>query len=245
MSAPPANANASIASRLGAPLATARLRFAGSGLQQFLSWWGGELASLLPASWRALFAQGRARVLYVPSGDGLELRMEEGDRIATVATLAREPELDPAAGSGQIAASQVEARLGPSRAERPRWLLLPAGQVLRRRITLPATATDRLRAVVAHELDRQTPFRADQVSYDCRVLAVDATSKMAQVELLVLPKDRLDAALAALGPLAVGLSGVDALDAQGVPLRCNLLPAERRRVSDHRRLWLRQTPAPR
>ncbi|MBS0213053.1 MAG: PilN domain-containing protein [Proteobacteria bacterium] len=229
---------ASLASRLGAPLAQARGRYAGSGLQQFLGWWGGELATLLPASWRALFAQARARVLYVPTAEGLELRVEEGDRAIDIGTFAREAQTDDERDRREELRSRIDARLGERRVERPRWLLLPAGQVLRRKITLPAAASDRLRAVVGFELDRQTPFRADQVTYDCRVLAVDAVNKTAQVELVVLPKDRLEAALAALGPLAEGLSGVDACDAGGVPLRCNLLPAERRRPPDHRRLWL-------
>jgi len=89
-----------------------------------------------------------------------------------------------------------------------------------------------------HELDRQTPFRAEQVSYDCRVLAVDPLSKQAQVELLVLPKDKLDAALAPLGSLADGLTGVDARDGDGRPLRANLLPPERRTPRSLRPLWI-------
>jgi general secretion pathway protein L len=225
-----ASTSLSIADRLGAPLGRARLLYANSPLRQFLRWWSGELASLLPTTWRALFAEGQARVLYVVAAETLELRLEEADREVLLASLPFEavPNL----------LEQVDARLGTNRADRPRWLVLPGGQVLRRRILLPAAATERLREVVAHELDRQTPFRADQVAYDCRVLSVDAASKMAQVELLVLPKDRLDAALAPLGPLARRLTGVDARDAEGQPLRCNLLPPERRQPPDHRRLWL-------
>ncbi|HTA65134.1 MAG TPA: PilN domain-containing protein [Xanthomonadaceae bacterium] len=230
MSAQPTTATPSLASRLSAPFGQARMRYVGSDLQQFLHWWGGELAGLLPASWRALFTQGRARVLYVPEGDTLELRVEEDGRDVLLTGLPLDADADMQA--------RVDSRLGQSRIERPRWLLLPAGQVLRRRITLPAAATERLREVVAHELDRQTPFRADQVAYDCRVLAIDAATKTAQVELLVLPKDRLDAAIAPLGSLATRLSGVDARDQDGALLRCNLLPPERRQASDHRRLWL-------
>ena len=70
------------------------------------------------------------------------------------------------------------------------------------------------------------------------MIAIDAATKIAQVELLVLPKDRLEAALAPLGGLATRLNGVDARDPEGKPLRCNLLPAERRQAGDHRRLWL-------
>ena len=230
MSSTPTTTTPSLASRLSGPFGQVRMRYASSGLQQILHWWGGELAGLLPASWQAVFAQGRARVLYVPTGDTLELHVEEGGRDALLTGLS----LDTDAGMQ----ARVDAKLGPNRVDRPRWLLLPAGQVLRRRFTLPAAAAERLRVVVAHEIDRQTPFRADQVAYDCRVLGIDAATRMAQVELLVLPKDRLDAALAPLGPLATHLSGVDARDQDGTLLRCNLLPPERRQASDHRRLWL-------
>ncbi len=230
---PASTGSASIASRLGAPLAQARLRFSGSAVQQFLAWWGGELMGVLPARWQALFAQARARVVYVADAEDIELRLEEGAGEQVLGRLARDVEGEPSTLS-----ARADARLGAARVERPRWLLLPAGQVLQRKISLPAAATERLRAVVAHELDRQTPFRADQVSYDCRVLAVDQATRMAQVELLVLPKDRLDAALAGLGPLAAGLSGVDARDHAGRALRCNLLPVERRKPADRRSLWI-------
>lgn len=220
----------SIVNRLSAPIERARSRYARSPVQQFLRWWGGELASMLPASWRSLFAEAQARVLYVVAPDALELRLEEAGRDALLASI-------PLDGDADIAA-QIDIALGANRVERPRWLLLPGGQVLRRRIALPAAATERLREVVAHELDRQTPFRADQVAYDCRVLGIDAVSKMAQVELLVLTRERLDAALAPLGPLANRLSGVDARDAEGRALHCNLLPPERRQARDRRALWL-------
>ncbi len=219
-----------IANRLSAPLDRARSRYARSPVQQFLRWWSGELVSTMPASWRSLFAEAQARVLYVVAPDTLELRLEEAGRETLLASIPLDADADLSA--------RIDAALGANRVERPRWLLLPGGQVLRRRFALPAAATERLREVVAHELDRQTPFRADQVAYDCRVLGIDAASKMAQVELLVLTRERLDAALAPFGSLADRLSGVDARDAQGQALHCNLLPPERRQGRDRRALWL-------
>ena len=224
-------ASSSIANRLSVPLHRARARYARSPLHQFLNWWGGELAALLPASWRALFAEAQARVLYVVTPDALEVHIEDSGRDALLRSIAlEEPDAD--------LAMQVDAALGANRVERARWLLLPGGQVLRRTIPLPAAAIERLRDVVIHEIDRQTPFRTDQVCFDCRVLDVDATTKIAQVELLVLPKDKLEAALAPLGALADRLSGVDARDHTGQPLQCNLLPLERRQRRDQRALWL-------
>lgn len=219
-------------------LAQVRARFSGSAVQQFLAWWGGELLGMLPSAWRALLTRARARVLFVPVADGIELRYEEGGTPHAVAVLPLPASGEQAAIAVPAPGARVDALLGPDRKDRARWLQLPAGQVLCRRIGLPAAASERLRTVVLHEIDRQTPFRADQVSFDCRVVAVDQATHVAQVDLLVLPRDRLDAALAALGPLAAGLSGVDALAADGTSLRCNLLPVERRKPTDRRNLWI-------
>jgi general secretion pathway protein L len=209
-------------------------------MHQFMRWWLNELAGLFPASWRALFAEGQSRVLYVFGPDVLELRLEESGHEVLLASLPLDADRDLSA--------RIDAALGTHRVERPRWLLLPGTQLLRRRITLPAAAIERLRDVVAHELDRQTPFRADQVVYDARVLGVHDASQMAQVELLVLPRDKLEAALAPLGSVADQLSGVDVRDEgshdagsreqAGRPLHCNLLPLERRQSPDHRAMWL-------
>ena len=221
--------------RLAAPLGRLHSRYAQSPLPRFLRWWGGELSALLPARWRAVFAAGNARVLYAVGVGTLELRLEEGARETLLTSL---PLTDAAGDPDPRLSAAVDAALGEARSERERWLLLPGGQVLRRRFGLPAAATERLREVMRHELDRQTPFRAEQVSYDCRVLAIDPLSKQAQVELLVLPRDKLDAALVPLGALADDLTGVDARDADGRPLRANLLPPEQRRPRSLRVLWI-------
>jgi general secretion pathway protein L len=231
--------------RFAAPLGRLQSRYVQSPLPRFLRWWGGELAALLPPSWRAAFSAGNARVLY-ETGVGtsglsiLEVRLEEGVHETLLASLPLADFNDerPAGERGVELPPAVDAALGETRSERERWLLLPGGQVLRRRFLLPAAATEQLREVMRHELDRQTPFRADQVSYDCRVLAIDPVSKQAQVELLVLPRDKLDTALAPLGALADGLSGVDARDGDGRPLHANLLPPEQRRPQNLRALWI-------
>jgi general secretion pathway protein L len=228
-------ASQSIAERLGASFERVRMRYERSALHRFLGWWRGELATLLPASWRALFAEGSARVLYVLEPDALQVRLEEAgrDMLLTRLPLEAERSLD----------LRVDAALGPQRVNRPRWLLLSGAQLLRRRITLPAAAIERLRDVVSHELDRQTPFRVDQVVFDSRVLGVHDASQMAQVELLVLPKDKFEAALAPLGTLADELAGVDVRDAgtvdnPGEPLHCNLLPPQNRQPPDRSAIWL-------
>ena len=105
-----------------------------------------------------------------------------------------------------------------------RWLLLPVAQVLRRVLPLPAAAEPRLREVLAFELDRQTPFTADQVTYQGRVLSRDPATQQMQVELWVLPRSRLDAELRALGPFGEGLAGIDVVAPDGTRHGLDLLP---------------------
>src|SRR5690606_39204610 len=82
----------------------------------------------------------------------------------------------------------------------PRWLLLPASAGLRRRLALPAAAGERLREVMAFEIDRQTPFAADAVAFDARVLGRGGGKGQVEAELVVVPKATLDARIAELGP---------------------------------------------
>lgn len=126
----------------------------------------------------------------------------------------------------------------PAQADLPRWLLLPAAAGLRRRLSLPAAAGERLRDVVGFEIDRQTPFTADAVAFDARLLGRRAGDGQLDAELVVVPRKTLDTQLAQLGPLADGLAGVDIEGDDGMPLGVNLLPrAQRGRRRDPSRAW--------
>lgn len=212
------------------------------------------LASWVPSRLRAVFGLSQRRLLLQSDGDELRLlltgRTETG--ADTLRELGRVPaDLEAREGDDPLAGI-VSARV----AGLPRWLLLPASEGLRRRLPLPAAAADRLREVLAFEIDRQTPFAAQDVSYDARVLGRRGDSQI-EAELVVVPKPALDRALDALGaPLRATLAGVDmiavapqppqpkepgdeienaAADSAGLdalPLGVNLLPAAQRR---HRR----------
>ncbi|MBS7457775.1 PilN domain-containing protein [Coralloluteibacterium stylophorae] len=206
--------------RLSRPLSRLRGRYGASALPGLLSWWRGELEALLPARLRTLLRRGRGRVWIRPLGDAVEVCIDGGPG-------ARDCIAVPA-GEFAAAADPLEAAL--AQGARSRWLALPAARVLRRRMTLPLAAAERLHDVLRFELDRQTPFRAEQVVFDHRLLRRDAEARQIEVELVVLPQDALEAALAALGPLADTLDGVDVEDPArpGATLGLNLLPPERR-----------------
>lgn len=205
-----------------------RMAYAASPLSRFLTWWGHELVGLLPARVRALLAERRDEVLLGLDAGSLWLE-RRGRRV-----LERQ-RFDRAGDTVELRAALAAATRDDE--QPPRVLLaLPASRVLRRPLSLPAAAEQNLRQVLAFEMDRQTPFRADQVYYDCRVAGRDEATRTLAVELAAVPRAALDPDLAALGELGIALDGVDMAGADGRAEGFNLLPAERRAV--RRNVWL-------
>ena len=222
-------------SRASSKLPQARFSRAWPGLRGFWTWWLTALGSWLPPRLRAVFGLAQQRLL---------LR-HEGETLALALTLPVQPgelpmrELAELPWTAEAADEEPLSRLLVSRINSlPRWLLLPGRAGLRRRLSLPAAAADRLREVLGFEIDRQTPFTLDEVYYDARLLGRRGDGQI-DAELIVVPRASLEHALDGLGAsLRATLAGVDMADADGLPLGINLLPgAQRRRHRDPRAAW--------
>ncbi len=203
------------------------------GIRGFLGWWRDALVSWLPRSWRKALGMERGRLLLQSQGvnQGVQLRLQEGDALRDLALL-------PPGDDDTSSTAALLSLLAPSAHDLPRWMLLPATVALRRTLSLPAAAAERLRDVVGFEIDRQTPFSADSVAFDARVLGRGGNDAQIEVELVAVPRTALAGAEAAIGDLSAGLAGIDVLGADGVPLRVNLLdPAQRRTQADPMRQW--------
>ncbi len=192
-----------------------RLRYLDSPLPGWLRVAGETVLAMLPDSLRRQLGVRHRRLLMSLDAEGLQLRAQMDERTHLVGVLP----LDDA-----VLLEQLRELLDHNAGNVPRWLVVDVGQTLRPVISMPASAEARLREVMLHEIDRQTPFSHDQVSFEPRILTRDAQTRQLRVELVVLPRARLDAALALLGPLANGLAGVDVVDADGARLGVNLLP---------------------
>lgn len=193
---------------------------------RFFSWWRDALSSWLPARWRALFGLAAERLLLVPQAGEVQL-LKAGPA-----------GLDPLAALPlPVTPAELDAVLESRLASLPRWSLLPAVQVLRRPLLLPAAAAERLREVVGFEIDRQTPFTAEAVYFDARIVGRRADGQL-EAELVVVRRQGVDRALESLGPIAQGLAGLDVAGADGQPLGVNLLPpALRMRRASPARTW--------
>lgn len=188
-----------------------------AGAGGFLSWWGNALASWLPLRWRKLLGLTRDRLLLQVQGEQVDVRWQDTLGVRPVAPL-------PA----PLQVSQLEQVLDPRLSHLPLWLLLPADTVLRRSLLLPASAADRLHDVMRFELDRQTPFTADNAYFDAHIRQRRADGQI-EAELVVVPRQREQQERQVLGQVSESLAGIGALTAQGEVLAVNLLPLSERR----------------
>lgn len=217
-----------LADALNPVLARLRTRIAQTPLPRFWQWWTGELLSFLPPRWRDALAVEESCVLLRAHEGAVQVLAERGGRRSALFELP--------ADAREAWPEMIERQLDDTRRGQRRLLLLPASKVLRRRLLLPIAALENLQPVLGFELDRQTPFKSDQVYFDSRVLSAEPTARQAQVELSVVQRVTLESELERVGGLTARLSGVDVEEAESRRLGVNLLPVERRLALP--RTWL-------
>lgn len=214
-----------ISSQFAQSLSRISARFAQSPLPRFLRWWSSELIGCLPPRWRQRFQVVERPVLLEHADDGLRVSRQAEHGREPIGQL---PAADPAALSAAL-----DSLLGEDGRRAQRVLLVPSHSVLRRTLSLPAAALENLGNVLGFELDRQTPFRQDQVHFDSRVLPHPSDARQVPVQLGLITRESLDAALSGIGTLSDTLSAVD-IDESGQRAGFNFLPPERRRRRDYR-----------
>lgn len=185
--------------------------------------WRGVLLDCLPPAWRERLGSRVTPYLLELDSDTARLLRDGG--------LLDEIRLDD-----KVLDPTSAALLSPH--ECPLVLMVPPEWVLNRRISLPAAARENLRQVIGFELDRLTPFSADQVYFDFRVDSRGA-GEMLAVDVAVLPRKKVDDWLALLRS---GRIRVDKLSTTGLWPELNLLPAELRARPDIRRIAARALP---
>lgn len=185
-------------------------------------WWMDELAQVAPERFASL--RGVARVPQLAlEGDDLVLvapRSAAGsDARVALATL------DPQ--RRRLAVRSLLERVGETRG-RAR-VSLSHDEALVRRATMPAATEENLRQVLGFEMDRLTPFRADDVYFDYRVTSRDSAAATLAVLLAVARRDLVDARVEMFRSLGLSVQGVTVRDeAAHVATPLDLLPSEQR-----------------
>jgi general secretion pathway protein L len=201
-----------------------KTRLAKTPLPGFFRWWGSQLVACLPARWRGLVEERSESLLLDLRPDEVIVWREHADQTNEYARIARSLPADAQSAEFQRLRNAID---DPGVRT---VLCIPPERVLQRNLSLPAAAEENLRQVLAFEMDRQTPFKADQIYFDSRVTGRDASGRNLLVQLVLLPRAQLDQELAAVPPGASALDGVDAWRGEpgGARRQINLLPQERR-----------------
>jgi general secretion pathway protein L len=202
-------------------LERARRAWRDSPLPAFLDWWGGELRALLPVRWQTLFSGGNVWCLLRHDDGQWHVRCSGQPQTAAPWS----DTLDTAAQQAMLNAAVA----GVDRQDLRLALCLPQEAVLRRRLLLPDAARDNLRQIGTFEMDRQTPFRPDQVYYDLRELPGPAPAGRIAAELIAVPRAAVDAKLEHLRNAGIAIDAVDLCEGDK-RLGVNLLPQGMARV---------------
>ncbi len=96
-----------------------------------------------------------------------------------------------------------------------RVVVRPGVKALHRRCTLPAAAAGHLRAIVANQIDRRTPWPADQVWFDAAPLGPGEDERTIDVRLTVIPRTAAEAPLDAVRALALIPTALEVEDGLG------------------------------
>ena len=197
-----------------------------SGLRAFFEWWWNELEGLLPRVLSPSRRQRRRLLVLALGPDGAALFQGSG---ASRRLIARSEGDDP---------DRLKAAIAKAQGRRRRTIVhLPPHRGLRKTLDLPVAARDDLDQLLRFEMDRLTPFRAEEVVFAHRVARIDSQSRRMTIELHLAPRSVVEGALdytrsLGLVPARVELAALGATDYDGL----DLLPDESGRAYGMSRL---------
>lgn len=115
-------------------------------------------------------------------------------------------------------------------AERPRGsvkVVLPEHAVLTRQLELPALPMSDLKRMLALDLDRLTPFKADQVLFDAEIVGRDEEKGRQEILLGVLPRNSAEGILERARANALEPASISVSPGKGLSPKLDFLPAIR------------------
>jgi general secretion pathway protein L len=150
--------------------------------RRFLAWWRESLWELLSQPWRRRVSAALNNWTVHLDGETL--------RLSSASATHEDLVLDSSVAEDEM--RERIARLAPACLERRIDAVIPSESGLTRRLTLPAAAAPRLRSVVELQLGRLSPFRAEDVRFDCRRVGGESGGEI-DVEVAIVPKQALEA----------------------------------------------------
>ena len=179
-------------------------------MQAFFRWWADGLGYLVPQQWRARLWPGRARLR-------IELH-EDTVRFTRTANGPAHEETFPLSDTQAITA-WLHAH-----SDRNDAVSVASPRVLHKSLIWPLAAESNVGAILANEMDRQTPFTLDQVHFDYCVTHRNPDAKMLRVDLFITLRDVAAAVsdqVRGWGVIPLALTPIAT-----TPADINLLPAQ-------------------
>jgi general secretion pathway protein L len=155
-------------------------------VKKFFRWWLRELDFLVPEKIRQLVNEKQGFIVVQPQNNNqLALSYALNGVVKPLAILERS-----ASGMAQYKALQAkDERLAKANL----ILRLTHQDAVQKELTLPAAVKENLLQVVTYELDRYTPFTAEQVYFAVKPLEGENEPGYIRVMLVLTPKEKLDA----------------------------------------------------
>ena len=154
-------------------------------VRDFFWWWGEELAFLVPEPLKLIFNEDKGELIVQPEGDFIRIfYVLNGDK-REIGVF----ELNELGKAEYMALAAQDSRLEKT----DLVIRLSAQDAIEKIIFLPAAAEDNLHQVISYELDKLTPFKSEQVYFAVRQLDKDSSDHQIKVQLVLAPREKLDA----------------------------------------------------
>ncbi|MFS8085858.1 MAG: hypothetical protein ACMG6H_09525, partial [Acidobacteriota bacterium] len=187
----------------------------GEQFRRFWRWWGGQLRACVPTGIVHWLSRLRVAPMVLPEGNGLGVYRFDGAVWQRVAKAVGD--------TPEALAKALGAELRKAGIERFAVGLLP-GQFLAKTISLPLAAEENLRGALRYELDRHTPFKPDDVGFDCCVLERDPKTREIAVHLVIATKATISQAVATAAGTGLLVTAVRPGFPERATLSIDLLP---------------------
>jgi general secretion pathway protein L len=222
-------------------------RYQSSRLPAFVSWWSSALMQLVPETVQRRFMPPAPQLVLVadveqPGHFALWLRTDAFKKI---------DEFNHGEDIG-LQRSRWQRHVNQHQDDPPRvMVLLPGEAMLDLDVDLPLAVEGNLAQALRFQLDQMTPFAADQLAYDHRVIRRDAANGRLHLSLRLIPSAVLDPVRDHLTAVGIRPHAIDTLplsrqggaDEPPIGEGFNLIPVAQRPVYVHQRKRLNWTLA--
>jgi general secretion pathway protein L len=153
--------------------------------KKFLRWWKRELSFLVPEKIKQLINDKQGFIIVRPQNNHLELAYVLDKQFEDLGKLDR----------NEAGIAQYKALLASDdRLLKANLIIRLTGQdAIQKELALPAAAKENLHQVVSYEIDRYTPFKADQVYFAVKPLDVINEPDQVRVMLVLTTREILNA----------------------------------------------------